>query len=116
MRGRSSPTRPCWTSSPPTKPAQGRLIGRLELSQSILEAQRYGRTWKKGRPGRRRGAPVRAARLASPSAFAGRRPDAELAELTELPPAETLIERASQKRSDVVLAKSALESARSKLD
>lgn len=93
-------------------------IGRLELSQSILEAQRYGKDVEKARADMAAAEAWLSVPLGTRFAerFAGRRPDAELADLTELPAVEMLIERASQKRSDVVMAKSALESARSKLD
>lgn len=93
-------------------------IGRLELAQSILEAQRYGKEVEKARAD----LIAAEARLSIPlgrpftERFAGRYPDAVLSELTELPPLETLLERASQRRADVVIAKSAIESARARLD
>lgn len=100
------------------KRLQAGAIGRLELAQSILEAQRYSKDVE----GARADLIAAQARLSVPlgqaftERFPEREPAAELAELPDLPSLPELLARAEQKRDDILIAKAALESAQAKRD
>lgn len=93
-------------------------IGRLELAQSILEAQRYSKDVE----GARADLTAALAQLSVPlgqaygERFPGREPEADLAELPDLPPLKELLARADERRDDILVARAGVESARAKLD
>lgn len=93
-------------------------IGRLELSQSILEAQRYGKDVEAARADLRAAEAQLSVPLGQPftERFAGREPDAALNELTALPTLDALLDKARERRADVVTARTAVDAARARYE